>query len=219
MRTSIKYTFSAFQKDQFWLPAALWGLFALLVGVFFEGDNAASGARGFIGFTLPLISGGLAAYAVLQDSALELQFSTARPAWRMLAERLGVVLGVMTVAAATFQMFVSGLGIDLAYGNFWETQLVWLVPNFTIIALACLASLLAASSHAGFTFAGTLWIMEFMLRGWFAENEVARHFLLFFGTMAPGHPSLPANQLTLTAIGLVSLLGCWLLLKKQERYI
>jgi len=216
---SFKYTFSAFQKDQFWLPAALLGLFALLVGVFFKDENAASGARGFIGFALPLISGGLAAYAVLQDSALELQFSTARPAWRMLTERLGLVLAVVAVVSVLFQLFIWYLNIDLAYGSFWQTQLTWLVPNFTAVSLACLVSLLSANSHAGFAFSGTLWILQLLLRGWFAQNEIARYFLLFFGTMAPGHPDLPGNQVTLTAIGVASLLGCWLLLKKQERYI
>lgn len=219
MKMSFKYILSAFQKDQFWLPVAFWGLFALLVSVFFEGDNAVNGARSFIGFTLPLLSGGMAAYAVLQDSALELQFATARPAWRMLAERLGLVLVVITIVSGSFQLLLYTLNIHLLYGNFWQTQLVWLVPNFSIIALACLASLITANSNTGFAFTGGLWILQLLLRGWFAYNEPARYILLFFGTMAPGHETLPANQITLTAIGILCLVGSWILLKQQERYI
>ena len=219
MRLNAKYTFQAFQKDQLWLPVALWGLFALLVGLFFKGADASSAARAFLGFLLPLISGGLASFAILRDPALELQFATPRPAWGMLVERSGIVLAVIAVTALTFQLYTAVIGIDLGLGDFWRAQLIWLIPNITAICIASLVSLLAASCTAGFAFAGTLWIVQLVLRGLFAHSATWRNVLLFFGIMAPGHPALILNQLTLLTIGAFSLWASAGLLKKQERYL
>ncbi len=219
MRLSIKYTFQAFQKDQFWLPLAMWGLFVLMLALFFEGDNQSTAGRAFLGFVMPLLAGGLAAYAVLEDSALELQFATARPAWRMLAERLGLVLAVILAVGLSFQGVLAMLRVDPHLGNFWQALLAWLVPCLTMIAVGALVSLLGGNSHAGAAFTGTLWITQLIARGWFAYNETARLFLLFFGAMAAGHADVPRNQIMLTGITIVSLLFSWLLLKKQERYI
>lgn len=218
-RLPFKYIVQAFQKDQFWLPAALWALFVLMTGLFISRGDADGMARAFLGYLLPLISGGLGAYAVLQDDALELQFATARPAWRMLLERLGIVLGVISITALTFQLVMAVMSIDLGLGSFWHTQWIWLVPNFSLIVVASMISLLATNSHSGFAFAGTLWIVELLLRGWFIENRVARYFLLFFGVMSPHSELLTGNQLSLLAIAAVSLLFSIMLLKKQERYI
>ena len=219
MRFSIKYTFQAFQKDQFWLPLAMWGLFVLMLVLFFEGNNQVNAARAFLGFVMPLLAGGLAAYAVLEDSALELQFATALPAWRMLAERLGLVLVVILAVGLSFQGVLVVLRVDPHLGNFWQAVLAWLVPCLTMISLGTFVSLLAGNSHAGAAFVGVLWITQTIGRGWFAYNETARLFLLFFGAMAAGHKDLPLNQFVLTGITVAGLFFSWLLLKKQERYI
>ena len=165
MRLSVKYTFQAFQKDQFWLPAAIWALFVLMVTLFFRGENQANTGRAFLGFVMPLLAGGLAAYAVLEDSALELQFATARPAWRMLAERLGLVLAVIVLVGLSFQGVLAVLHVDPHLGNFWQAMLAWLVPCLTMISLGTLVSLLAGNSHAGAAFVGALWITQTIIRG------------------------------------------------------
>ena len=92
MMTGLKYTFQAFKKDLFWLPMAMMTLFTIIT-VFIPESNKYNTARAFLGFLLPLITGGLSAYAFLADSALELQFTTKRPAWQMIIERLGIILG------------------------------------------------------------------------------------------------------------------------------
>jgi hypothetical protein len=219
MYLSIKYTFQAFQKDQFWLPVAIWALFVLMLALFFEGDNQANAGRAFLGFVMPLLAGGLSAYAVLEDSALELQFATARPAWRMLAERLGLVLAVILSVGLSFQGVLAVLHVDAHLGNFGAALLAWLVPCLTMISLGTLVSLLAGNSHSGAAFVGVLWITQMIARGWFAYNATARLFLLFFGAMAAGHADLPLNQAVLSVITVVGLLVSWLLIKKQERYI
>ena len=63
----IKYTFQAFQKDHFWLPIAITGLFMIIV-IFIPEINKYNSARSFLGFILPLITGGLSSYALLQDN-------------------------------------------------------------------------------------------------------------------------------------------------------
>ena len=218
MKLPIRYTFQAFQKDQFWLPAAMWALFALMTGLMLK-DRGSEMSRGFLGFVMPLLAGGLGAYAVLQDSALELQFATDRPSWRMLVQRLGLVLVIMVLVGLSYQLFAAVLHVELGFGPVLQAVLIWLVPCVAMVAVANLVSLLAGNSNGGFAFVGTMWILQLMLRGWIAQKVVLRNFLLFMGAMAPGQEVVPLNQLTLTGVAVISLLLSWLLLKKQERYI
>ncbi|KAA3646561.1 MAG: hypothetical protein DWQ07_10160 [Chloroflexi bacterium] len=215
----LNYTFQAFQKDHFWLPVAVMGLF-MLITLLMTGDRQYSVVRAFLGFTLPLLAGGLSAYTFLEDSALELQFATKRPAWKMIAERLGLVLFVIVFVSLTFQLFIQLLGVSLSpLGNVFQRQLVWFVPCLTTLVLGGAVSLMARNSNGGMAAVGGLWIIQILLRGWFAREPVWRNVLLFYGVMDPlGQPRI-LNQITLTVFSLLLLVAAHTLLKKQERYI
>jgi hypothetical protein len=213
------YSFQTFQKDLFWLPAALMGLF-LIVSVLGPEDQKFNTARSFLGFLLPLLAGGLSAYTFLQDSALELQFTTSQSLWSMILERLGVVLAAIALTAFIFQGILLPLGISLApLGGFLQRQLVWLIPCLAAAALGCAASLAARNSSSGAALIGTLWITQILLRGWFARNSIARNFLLFYGAMDPqGDPRI-LNQISLSVLTACLLGIIYLALTKRERYI
>jgi hypothetical protein len=219
MLEKIKYTFQAFQKDQFWLPPTITALFMLIL-LFMPEDNKYNTARAFLGFVLPLIAGGLSAYAFLEDSALELQFSTKRPAWKMMLERLGVVLVVIVLVSLMFQVYAQLLGIALdPLGGIVQRQLVWFVPCFTMLVLGGAASLMACNSSGGIAQVGGLWIIQLLLRGWFARKMFWRYILLFYGAMDPLGEPLVWNQITLITISILLLAAAHHLLTKQERYI
>jgi hypothetical protein len=213
------YALLTFRLDQLWFPAAIWLLFAVVLWLV-KGNNADVVAMGFMGVALPLLSGILSSYAVLDDPALELTFATPYPAWRLLLSRLGVLLGVDGLCALTFQLFCLALQIDLTrFGDLFTRQFAWLVPCLMMIALGCLAALLMAQSTSGALVVGLVWIVEVMLRGWWMRNEVARYFFFFTGTFAPDHPYLFECQAAVMALALAAFVTAWALLKKQERYI
>lgn len=215
----IKYTFQAFQKDHFWLPIAITGLFMIIV-IFIPEINKYNSARSFLGFILPLITGGLSSYALLQDDALELQFTTKQSMWKFIFERLGIILVVIVLTSSVFQTYIAMSGISLSpLGGLLQRQLVWLVPCITTLVLGCAASLLTKSSSGGFAFTGTLWITQLLLRGWFIRQPVWRNFLLFYGVMDPFGKPLVTNQITLTVISIILLALSHYLITKQERYI
>lgn len=215
----LKYTFQAFQKDHFWLPVAVMGLF-MLITLLMSGDRQYGLARAFLGFTLPLLAGGLSAYTFLEDSALELQFATKRPAWKMIAERLGLVLSIIVIVSLVFQLYIQLLDVSLSpLGGVFQRQLVWLVPCVTTLVLGGAVSLIARNSNSGMAVVGGLWIIQVLLRGWFAQEPVWRNVLLFYGVMDPLRQPRILNQLTLTIISLLLLVAAHALLKKQERYI
>ena len=219
MITKLKYTFQAFQKDQFWLPTAIMALFGIIT-VFIPESNKFNTARAFLGFTLPLIAGGLSAYAFLADTALELQFTTRRPAWKMIFERLGIILVVVLLNSLAFQVIMELMGISLSpLGGLLVRQLVWFVPCFTLMVLGGAASLLARNTNGGFALVGGLWILQLVLRGWFAQKPGWRNILLFLGVMGAPEDMLVTNQITLMTISLLLLAAAYYLLKKQERYI
>jgi len=219
MHTWFKYTVQAFQKDLFWLPLALMGLFSLIAWML-PAEKQYDTARSFIGFLLPLIAGGFSAYAFLEDDALELQFSTQRPAWRMIVERLGIVAVVIAATSLIFQGIAALLGISLApLGGFLQRQLVWLVPSLCMIVIGGVGALLSRSSSGGLAFIGSLWIIQLLLRGWFIRQRVWRNILLFYGVMDPLGNNRIANQLTLLGIAILLMVVIHNLLKKQERYI
>ena len=215
----LKYTFQVFQKDHFWLPIAIMTLFVIIT-LFIAEANRYNTARAFLGFVLPLIAGGLSAYGFLADSALELQFTTSRSAWRMIFERLGIIFSVIIMTSLSFQLVVALVGVSLSpLGGLFLRQLVWFVPSLTLLVLGGAASLMARSSNGGFALVGGIWITQLILRGWFARKPILRNILLFYGVMDPlGSPRF-YNYLTLLAI---SILLLWItnnLLSKQERYI
>jgi hypothetical protein len=214
-----RYTFQAFQKDLFWLPGAIMALFLIIIG-FMPETSRYNTARAFLGFVLPLVSGGLSAYGFLADSALELRFTTKRSAWQMIWERLGIILVVITATSLVFQVFVGLIGISLdPLGGSVQRQLVWFVPCLALLTLGGAVSLMARSSNGGFALIGGIWIFQLLARGWFAENPILQNILLFFGAMAPLSKERVYNQITLVLISVVLIAATYSLLKKQERYI
>ncbi|MBG0785211.1 MAG: hypothetical protein H0S79_08920 [Anaerolineaceae bacterium] len=219
MDTSVKYSFQALNKENFWLLPAFAGLF-LLITALVGPDQKVTVGRSFLGYVLPLLTGGLSAYAFLADSALELQFSTKRSAARMIFERLGVVFGITVVFGILYQFGLSALGVSLSsWGGILFRQFIWLIPCFTTLTLGAMASLLARNPHGGFAFIGGLWIIQLVARGWFALDPIFRNIFLFYGAMDPTGELRLLNQIVLSTISLVSLWLTHSLLKKQERYL
>ncbi|MBN1486408.1 MAG: hypothetical protein JW981_02125 [Anaerolineae bacterium] len=218
---SLSYLLRTFKLDHIWLSAGLWGLFAILV-ILMQDDPTISGptARGFLGVTLPLLGGVMAAHSILDDPALELLFATPLPAWLTLAARLGLVLVVVSVAALTFQGYLVCMDVTLnSLGNLALRQLAWLVPTTVLMALGCVMAFASANSTAGSLVVGGVWIFELLARGWFVQDRWARYFFVFMGALNAEHSVLRANQIFLAGLALVFLIAAWALLKKQERYI
>ncbi|MBI9047348.1 MAG: hypothetical protein JEZ06_22865 [Anaerolineaceae bacterium] len=219
MKNKLNYSFQAFQKDHFWLPLALMALFLIIIMMISDSEKY-NAARAFIGFTLPLISGGLASYAFLEDQALEMQFTMQRALWKLILERLGIILLITILTAVIFQICAHFLGISLSpLGNIFKRQLVWLIPCTTTLVLGGWASLMGRSSSAGLSVIGGIWIIQLLARGWFIRDSIFRNILLFYGVMDPFGTPLLANQLVLISITILLLLLSYFLLQKHERYI
>jgi hypothetical protein len=218
-RASLRYLILTGRGDMFWLPAALWALFAIITGLM-RGDQALGAAVWFIGGVLPLIGGILAAYAVLDDPALELRFATPRPAAQVLLERLAPVLATLIVAALAFQLFAAAVGLDLGIlGGPAARQAAWLVPCLAMLALGTASALILAGTTPGAMLVGLIWIFQIVARGWFNAHRWARYFGLFLGISMPDHPMLHANQAVLVGLSVLLLLGARALLARQERYL
>lgn len=218
-RFSLRYTLLTYRLDQLWLPAAFWALFAIICLFRREPDHLFDMARAYLGTVVPLIGGIMAAYAILDDPALELRFAAPARAERFLIERLGLILIVQAFCALTFQAFVLVLGADLSpLGNAFSLQLAWLIPTVSLMALGCTGSLLAAQTMTGAFLVGITWLLELIARGWLARNA-GRYVLVFMGALMSDHPSLIANQVTLSGLTAILLLSAWALLQRQERYI
>ncbi len=216
----LRYTLLTYRLDQLWLPAGIWTLFVIITWLVQDNSSVNNVMAGFLGGALPLISGVLAAYTLLDDPTLELQFASPRPAWIVLVERLGLIFAIMAVTAVSYQLVVTALGLDLSFlGSPLYRQLLWLVPSIALIALGSASTLAMAQSMFGALLTGLMWIFQLILQGWFIHDAIARHFFLFIGIIAPGHPAQNSTYLTLTALAALLLAGAWGLLKKQERYI
>ncbi len=218
-RFSLQYTFSTYRIDQLYLPAAFWALFAIICLFRLEPDHLLDMARAYLGAVIPLVGGIMAAYAILDDPALELRFAAPARSERLLIERLGLIFTVQAICAFTFQAFVLVLGADLSsLGSAWAVQLAWLIPTLSLMALGCLGSLLAAQTMTGAFLTGITWLLELLARGWLARNN-GKYVLVFMGALMPDHPDLIANQITLFTLSIVFLFVAWALLRRQERYI
>jgi hypothetical protein len=217
-RFSLRYTLLTSRFDQLWLPLAFWILFiiiALIRGLEFMADTT----RAYLGAVIPLLGGIMAAYAILDDPALELRFATPISAARTLLERLALVFIVQVASAISFQIFALSLKTDFSiFGSWVDVQLAWLLPTLALMAFGCLTALLAAQTITGAVFAGMVWLVELVARGWFAGNN-GKYFLIFMGALMPDHPDLALNQLSLCVLSIICLLVSWSLLHRQERYI
>lgn len=215
---ALKYSWLTYRRDQLWFPLAFLALFVVIILILPLPAARFSIARAYLGFIVPLIGGILAAYAVLDDPALELRFSTPVRAGQTLLARLGLILTVQAACALVFQLFLGALGIDLSpLGGLLRIQLIWFLPALSLAALGCAGALAAAQTAMGAFLAGAAWLVQLLMNSWLRLN--ARPVFLFLGVIEPGHPDLAANQLVLFAGALALLLVSWALLRRQERYL
>lgn len=218
-RFSLRYTLLTSRLDQLWFPLAFWVLF-VIIGMIRGPQYILDTARAYLGATLPLIGGIMAAYAVLDDPALELRFATPIPAAQTLLERLAPTFIVQVLCALTYQVFALTLQLDFLplYGNWIHVQMIWLIPTASLMAFGCFAAFVFAQTTAGALLVGMTWIVELVARGWFAYNA-GKYFLVFMAPLMPDHPDLFANYISLSALTVAFLFAAWALLHRQERFI
>jgi hypothetical protein len=209
------------RTEQLVLPAALWALFALMLGVFAgEGARRLDTVVAYLAMVLPMTAGVLAAGAVVDDPVLELHLVAPRPAWRLLVERLALVLAIATVGAVSFQVLASVLGVSLAgLGGILPRQLAWLVPSLALCCLSSAASLGVRHSMGGALLVGFVWLVQVMIREGISATAWGRYLYLFMGARQPGHPALVANQLTLVGLASALAVAGGLMLRRGERYL
>src|SRR5512147_1935609 len=122
-RFSLRYTLLTSRFDQLWLPVAFWLLF-VIIGLIRGADYMTDTTRSYLGAVIPLLGGIMAAYAILDDPALELRFATPISATRTLLERLSLVFLVQVVCALTFQVFALAFKADFSiFGDQIDVQL------------------------------------------------------------------------------------------------
>ncbi len=217
---SLRYSLLTYRFDQLWLPAGFWALFAIMAILFHGEDRVYDIARGLVGGVLPLLGGIMAAYVVLDDPALELQFATPIPAYHILIQRLGITFVILAVTAVTFQLFLMGIGVDLSR---WVDplifQMTWVVPSLVLLALGSAAAFVFGNCVSGAMLAGLVWIVELIARDWFIADRWMRYVMMFMALIVPSHPELRANLMLLSALAALLFVAAWALLKKQERYL
>ncbi len=210
----------AFRWDRVWLPAGFWALFALIILFVRTGAGWADMAKAYLGAVLPLTTGILSAYAVLDDPALEIIFSTPLSARRHLAGRLAPILLITIGLAAAFQGFLAAAGLPLrSLGSFASFQLAWLVPAVVLGALGVFTSLAAGQCASGGMAVGLVWIVQLIARGWFIGHGAAAWGLVFLGLLRPQDPRLAANRMALSLLAAALLAAAGRMLRARERYV
>jgi hypothetical protein len=218
-RFSLGYTLLTARFDQVWFPLTFWVLF-MIIGFLRGQDYIMDTTRSYLGVVIPLIGGIMAAYAVLDDPALELRFATPISAAQTLIERLGPTFLVQVFAAFSFQIFALFLSADFSVLGSWsDVQLAWLVPTLALMGLGCVGALVSAKTITGALLVGTVWIVELVARGLFAGNQLGQYILIFMGPLMPDHPALHANQICILFLSVVFFFLGWRLFHLQERYI
>lgn len=219
MIKKIKYNLQVFQKDLFWFPFAMMSLF-LIISIFTKDSFTSSIPKAFLGYLMPLIAGGLAAYAYLEDQALELKFTFNQRNTKFIFKRLSVVLIISIIVSICYQIGLHLFQISIdGFTNTLQLQLSWFIPVVANIAFASFISLVTKSSNLSFSLIGGIWILQVIARGFFSQHTFLSLFLLFQGTMVPGTKQATINYISLLLISLVSILFSLILIKKQERYI
>ncbi len=216
----LRYHLRIYRREHLALPAGLLALFIIMIG-FTHGDpRVYEYANAFLGFVLPLMAGILAASAIVDDTALELQLAAPRAPWRTLVERLALLLALVAVAAFAFQLYLLAVGVDIsALGNPAARQLTWLLPSLALMGLSSLCALAFVQGTAGALLVGLIWLMQILLRGWFMNSSWARYLFLFMRARYTTSPDLPANELCLLGLAVALTAAAGWLLQKEERYL
>jgi hypothetical protein len=215
----LKYTLLTYRLDQLWFPLAFWAFFVLMTLLLDDQVQDFNIARAYIGCAVPLVGGIMAAYAILDDPALELRFATPLRAAQLLLERASLIFLIQAFCALSFLAFAAALGVDFSpLGNWAALQLAWLIPTVALISLGAAGALIGAQTMTGAILVGLVWLVQLIARGWFALNN-GKYVLIFMGPLMPDHPDLAANQLSLLALAILLLVLAWVLLQRQERYI
>ena len=220
-RFSLRYTLLTTRFDQIWFPLSLFVLF-IIIGVLRGSEYAGDTARAYLGGAVPLVGGIMAAYAVLEDPALELRFAAPISASQTLLERLIPTFAIQTVLSLLYIFFtlvIMGSDTTQAVSSLWVVMMMWFTPLVAMMAIGSLVSLLAARSVTGAMVAGLVWLVQIVARGWFAGHPVGKYLLVFMAPLMPDHPDLYANQIVLLALSLIFLFTGWRLFHRQERYI
>ena len=219
--STLRYHLRIVRAEQLVLPAGLWALFALML-ILFAGEP---GRRldvtvAYLGMILPLNAGMLAASAVVDDPALELQFAAPRPAWHLLLERIALVLAITGVAAIAFQLLSAAFGVSLAgLGGVASRQLSWLVPSTALCGLSTAGALGTRHATGGALLVGLVWIIQVIVREGISATGWGRYVYLFMGARQPARPDLLANQVCLLALAAAFTLAGVMLLRREERYL
>jgi hypothetical protein len=217
---SISYMLRTSRLDMVWLPGGFLALFIILTLMTRSDANAFALTTSYFGVALPLISGILAAYAILDDPALELQFAAPRPVWSLLVERLGANLTLMTLCALLYQAVMALIGVDLSpLGPWLLRQLAWLAPTLAMMGLGAAATFLLRQSTGGAALIGLLWLIQLIVHDWFLSSPWGQYLLLMMGSNYYEHPALRSNQAALSALAAALLFGAWQLLRREEHYL
>jgi hypothetical protein len=220
-RFSLRYLLLTSGFEQVWFPLSFWVLFVIIA--FLRGQMyILDTARAYLGAVIPLGGGILAAYAVLEDPALELRFATPVSSLQTLLERLVPTFLVQTCFALTYQLFALVFfkaDFSAIYGTWVSLQLAWLIPTLSLIALGCFSAMLATHATTGALIAGMVWLVQLVARAWFAGDKIGQYLLVFMSSFMLDHPALRVNQMALLATSILLLLASWALLQRQERYI
>lgn len=218
---AFRYHARIVRTEQLVLPAALWALFALLLAIFeSEGSRRLDIAGAYLAMIVPLTAGILAAGVVVDDPVLELHLAAPRPAWRLLVERLALVLVIALAGAVSFQALAFVLGVPLAgLGGIARRQLAWFVPSLALCTLSSAASLGMRHSMGGALLVGFVWLVQVIVREGLSATAWGRYLYLFMGARQPGHPALLANQLTLLGLAVALALAGGVMLRRGERYL
>lgn len=220
MRGSFVASLRVSRRDLLWLPGSMLALFALIAALMSGEPRQPDTVKGFLGVVVPLLGGILAAYAVLDDPALELLFASPLTAARLLFRKLAGPALVTAVTALAYMAVMTGLGFDWrAAGGLAEAFWSWVVPSAGLVALGCAASLAAGQCAGGALAVGLVWIVELVARGWFLRRDAASLIFLFMGTFSPADPRLLANRLCLASASAALLAAAWGLLLHRERYL
>ena len=217
---SLHYSLKTFRYDQLWLPISFCFLFMIVMLINRRPESYYLLSRIYLGVVIPLVGGVMSAYALLEDPTLELRFASPQPSSRLLLERIGQIFLICAICAGIMQAFDAVVRVDLsALGNLWHIQLVWLIPSLSLMGLGTCLALTGKNCLNGVLCVSLIWLIEVLLRGWFAQNLIGKYFLLFMGALIPDSPSLAANQLVLFIFSCILFTSSCLLFNRQERYL